>query len=99
MDMSVAFAIDHRSVADWPRSMLRGSAVKLLIRAADAVGAGGGSGSLVGAGVGAGAVGTGVFFLHPATLIISNIVNTAVPSVLGFSLISIVSPLLSLPSL
>jgi hypothetical protein len=43
IEMSVALATDHRSVADWPRSMDRGSAVKLLILGAPVDG-GGGSG-------------------------------------------------------
>ena len=38
MDMSVALAMDQRSVADCPRSMVLGSAVKSLIRAAAAGG-------------------------------------------------------------
>jgi hypothetical protein len=81
MEMSVAFATDHRSVADWPRSMVRGSAVKLLIRVVRAGGSGGGSTGLTGAagaGVGAGAF----FFPHPAGDKSSIEANTAAPSVL-----------------
>jgi hypothetical protein len=82
--------MDQRNVADWPRSMLRGSAVKLLIRAADGAGPGG---RVVGVFVGAdggGAVATGVFFLHPAEAASSTIVNTAALSVLGLILIRVV---------
>jgi hypothetical protein len=71
-------ATDQRSVADWPRSMFRGSAVKLLIRGAKAAGGGGGSGA--GAGAGGGGA-TGAFFPHPADTI-NRVVNTAALSVL-----------------
>jgi len=81
IEISVAFATDHRKVADWPRSMVRGSAVKLLIRAA-AGGAGAGAGAAAGAG--GGGAGTGAFFLHAATDIRSAAVNTTAPSVLVF---------------
>lgn len=84
MVISVAFATDQRSVADWPRSIFRGSAVKLLIRGASAAGGGGGSGA--GAGAGGGGA-TGAFFPHPATDTSSKAVNTATLSVLWFNLI------------
>ncbi len=79
--MSVALAIDQRKVADWPRSMVRGSAVKLLMRAAEGVG-GGGSTTFAGAGGGGG--GAGAFFLQPATDKNSIPANTAALSVLIF---------------
>ena len=82
--------MDQRKVADWPRSMLRGSAVKLLIRAADAVG-GGGAGGVVFVGAdGGGGGATGVFFLHPAEAANNTSVNTAALSVLGLILIRVV---------
>jgi hypothetical protein len=69
--------------------MLRGSAVKLLIRAADGAGGGGGGvGVFVGA-AGGGAVATGTFFLHPAEAVSSTSVNTAALSVLGLILIRV----------
>jgi hypothetical protein len=92
--MSVAFAIDHRSVADCPRSMLRGSAVKLLMRAAEEVGGGGEfkSPRFVGWGAGCG-LGIGVIFgLHPVAPTSNTIVNTAAPSVLG-SILILANPL------
>src|SRR5258706_14282720 len=82
MLISIAFATDQRSVADWPRSMVRGSAVKLLIRGAEATG-GGGSTVLVGAGGGGGG-GRGPFFFHPATEKSSIEANTPALSVLLF---------------
>jgi hypothetical protein len=86
--MSVAFAMPQRNVADCPRSMLRGSAVKLSIRAAPATGGGGVGVGVLSALGGGGGVDTGAFFgLHPAALISNNIVNTAALSVLGLILI------------
>jgi hypothetical protein len=79
--------IDQRNVADCPRSMLRGSAVKLLIRAADGDGGGAGAGFVFVGGAGGGAVGTGVFFLQPVEATSSTIANTAALSVLGLILI------------
>jgi hypothetical protein len=88
--MSVALAMDQRKVADWPRSMLRGSAVKLLIRGADTPGGGGGGVGVVFVGEdGGGAVVTGTFFLHPAEAASSTSVNTAALSVLGLILIRV----------
>jgi len=82
--------MDQRKVADWPRSMLRGSAVKLLIRAADTPGGGGAAGGVVLVGAdGGGAVATGIFFLHPAEAASSTIANTAALSVLGLILIRV----------
>jgi hypothetical protein len=75
-------AIDHRRVADWPRSIVRGSAVKLLMCAADGVG-GGGSVTFA-AGGGGGGAGAGAFFLQPATDKNSIVANTAALSVLVF---------------
>jgi hypothetical protein len=78
MDMSVAFATDQRNVADCPRSMVRGSAAKSLIRgAAD----GGGGASALGGGGGGGG-GTGAFFLQPAADKSKTVTNTAALSVL-----------------
>jgi hypothetical protein len=77
----VALPTDQRSVADCPRSMVRGSAVKLLIRTASA-GAGGGSDGGFGVGAGGGAVAIGVFFLQPDTDISSTVANIAALSVL-----------------
>jgi hypothetical protein len=59
MDISVALLMDQRNVADWPASMVEGSAVKLFIIAFG----GGGAGSCCGGGGGGGG---GAFFLHPA---------------------------------
>jgi hypothetical protein len=88
--MSVALEMDQRKVADWPRSMLRGSAVKLLIRGADTPGGGGaGGGSVLSPCVGGGAVATGVFFLHPAEAASNTSANTAALSVLGLILIRV----------
>ena len=79
MDMSVAFATDQRNVADWPRSMVLGSAVKSLIRtAADG---GGGAGAAAGGGGGGGG-GTGAFFLQLAADTSKTAANTAALSVL-----------------
>jgi len=79
MEMSVELPTDHRSVADCPRSMERGSPVKLLMRTARGAG-GGGSAVLVGpAVVGGGLFTIGAFFLHPAADIIKAAANTATP--------------------
>src|SRR5580692_11156491 len=64
--------------------MLRGSAVKLLIRTARLVGAGGVLLDAAGAGAGGGGAATGAFFLHPATEKISNAPNAAAHSVRDF---------------
>jgi hypothetical protein len=90
MDMLVEFATDQLNVADWPREIVCGSAVKLLIRAACGFGGGGGGGggasTLAGGGGGGGAA--GAFFLQPAAA--SNIIaantaaNTATLDVLLF---------------
>jgi hypothetical protein len=92
MEISVALATDQRKVADWPRSMLLGSAVKLLIRTPRA--AGGGAGLFVGAdvGVAGGGEATGAFFLHPATETISNAPNAAAQSVRDFMFIGCAFP-------
>jgi hypothetical protein len=66
MFMSVAPLMDHRSVEDCPGWMLDGSAVKLLITGADAVG--GGAISRAGGGGGGGG---GAFFEHPTANISS----------------------------
>jgi hypothetical protein len=58
--MSVASLVDQRSVEDCPRSIERGSAVKLAID-----GLAGGGGGAAGGGAGGGA-GAGAFFLQPA---------------------------------
>src|ERR1700685_2041016 len=93
MEISVALATDQRKVADCPRSMLLGSAVKLLIRAAVPVG-GGGSGGVVFAPAGVTGCGaaTGAFFLHPATETISNAPNAAAQSVRDFMFIGCAFP-------
>jgi len=77
--LSVALATDQVNVADWPRWMERGSAPKLVMRAAGAAGGGGGAGVTTGGGGGAGA---GTFFLHAVTVIINTTANTAALSVL-----------------
>jgi hypothetical protein len=65
--MSVALDTDHRSVDACPRSMLRGSAVKLAIAG---LGGGGGVSTFGGGGGGGG----GTFFLQPA---VENIITMA----------------------
>ena len=80
MVMSVAFATDQRSVALCPRSMLRGSPVKLLMlgRLPES---GGGSG-VARTGV-AGGGGAGAFFVQPAPSNAKPSVNpSAIPAVL-----------------
>src|SRR5580658_9197904 len=82
--MSVAFATDQRKVADCPRSMVAGSAVKVSIRAACGLGGGGGgggAGAAAGGGAGGGG-GAGVFFLQPAAATNNTAPNTAALSVL-----------------
>ncbi len=89
MEMSVALATDQLRVADWPRWMAAGSAVKLLILAACGLGGGGGGGGgvvLVGAGGGGGG-GAGAFFLHPAAANNRIAQNAAVLRVLLFKVI------------
>jgi hypothetical protein len=80
IDMFVAAATVHRSVADWPRWMVVGSAVKLSMRGGWAFGAGGGGGASTTGGGGGGAAAT--FFLHPAAASKSVAAHTAAPSVL-----------------
>src|SRR5579884_2583217 len=62
MRISVALLMDHRSVADWPRWIVVGSTVKLLM--VGLLGAGGGGSRIVVGGGGGG--GGGTFFLQPA---------------------------------
>jgi hypothetical protein len=62
MVISVAFVTAQRSVADCPRSIVEGSAVKLPMEGF--AGGGGGAGASFGGGGGGGG---GVFFLHPVT--------------------------------
>jgi hypothetical protein len=62
IDTSVALLVDHRSVEDWPRWMVDGSATKVEMD-----GFGGAGASLGGGGGGGGGAG-GVFFLHPAAI-------------------------------
>jgi hypothetical protein len=69
--MSVALLMDQLRVDDWPRSIVDGSAVKLLIAGRStlatvsaAAGAGGGGGG-----------GGGTFFLHPEANAISTSAN------------------------
>jgi hypothetical protein len=69
---SVAFDVDHRKVADCPRSIVDGSAVKLEITG-DAAG-GGATG--VGVGFGATGAGAGPFFLQPAAKRINTQLST-----------------------
>src|SRR5580658_18497 len=87
MDRSVALATDQLNVADCPRWMVCGSAVKLLMRAAWGLGGGGGGGggvsTLAGAGGGGGG-GAGAFFLQPAVASNNIAANTAAFSVLLF---------------
>jgi hypothetical protein len=69
MDISVALLMDQLNVDDWPRSMVDGSAVKLLMVARETLGAvaascGGGGGG-----------GGGTFFLQPGAT--TAIVNTS----------------------
>jgi hypothetical protein len=59
--------------------MERGSALKLVMRAA---GAGGGGGGGFGSSIFGGGAGAGTFFLHAVTVIINTIANTAALSVL-----------------
>jgi hypothetical protein len=59
--MSVASVTDQRSVADCPRSMEVGSALKEMLGAF-----GGGGVSFTAGGGGGGGAGGGTFFLHPA---------------------------------
>src|SRR5574340_1722247 len=61
MDTLVASVTDHRNVADCPRSIDVGSAVKDRIDGAAGGGGGGGASTLGGGGGGGG----GVFFLQP----------------------------------
>jgi hypothetical protein len=75
MDMSVALLMDQRSVADWPRSMLDGSAVKLLMTAREGPGVVDGGVFVTGGGGGGG----GGFFLHPAISINNESAMTTAP--------------------
>src|SRR5271155_4620555 len=88
MEMSVELPTDQRSVADCPRSMERGSPVKLLMRTARVAG-GGGSSVFVGAaaGVGGGVFTIGAFFLHPAADMIKAAANTATPNLVKTSVL------------
>jgi hypothetical protein len=67
MDMSVALLMDQLKVDDWPRSMVDGSAAKILISGFATVGA------TVGVVVVGGGGGGGAFFLQPwiKTMLIS----------------------------
>ena len=69
MDISVALLMDQRKVDDWPRSMVDGSAVKLLTVLSPTVGA------VAGAVLGGGGGGGGTFFLQPGATSAS--VNTS----------------------
>jgi hypothetical protein len=71
----VAFCDDQRSVADWPRSIVDGSTVKLEITGRAGAG-GGGAGCCLGAGGGGGA---GPFFLHPSATNNSEMVSRTTP--------------------
>jgi len=62
MEMSVAFSVLQRRVADCPRSMVEGSAVKTPITGFAGGGGGGGASTFGGGGGGGG----GAFFLQPA---------------------------------
>jgi hypothetical protein len=79
MFVSVALATDQVNVADWPRWIERGSAPKLVMRAAGAAGGGGGG---VGSTIFGGGAGAGTFFEHAVTVIINTTANTAALSVL-----------------
>ena len=86
MEMSVELATDQVNVADWPRWMVCGSAVKLLIRAASGLGGGGGGGGggVTTAAGGGGGGGAGAFFLQPTAATINIAANTAAFRVLVF---------------
>jgi hypothetical protein len=62
MATSVALPTSHRSVADWPRWIVDGSATNWAI---DGAAGGGGGGCSIGLGGGGG--GGATFFLHPET--------------------------------
>lgn len=85
MEISVALATDQLSVAGWPRWMVCGSTVKLLMRAPCGLGGGVvGAVPVVGAGGGGGG-GAGALFLWQPAASISNVAqNAAVDSVLLF---------------
>jgi hypothetical protein len=74
MDMSVALLMDQRRVADWPRSMVVGSTVKLLITAASTRGGGAGAGA-----GGGGGGGGGTFLPQADTKTISTNVSASAP--------------------
>jgi hypothetical protein len=57
-----ALLVAHRKVADWPRSIVLGSTVKLPITGLAGGGGGGGGGASVFGGGG----GAGTFFLQPS---------------------------------
>jgi hypothetical protein len=59
IEVSVALLTDHRSVEDWPRSIVEGSALNCEIAGFG----GGGGGGFTGGGGGGGGGATG--FLHP----------------------------------
>jgi hypothetical protein len=82
IDMFVAAATDQRNVADCPRWIVVGSAVKESMRGGCALGGGGGGVSTTGGGGGGGAAAT--FFLHPAVASKSAAANTTALSVLVF---------------
>src|ERR1700722_5589586 len=92
--MSVAPVMDHRKVEDWPASTVVGSAVKLLITGAEAVG--GSGGCCVGGGGGGGG---GTCFPQPTASNSSAETSSSMPALdacnLELSLI-LKSPLLSL---
>ncbi|HLK21626.1 MAG TPA: hypothetical protein VKT81_21905 [Bryobacteraceae bacterium] len=94
MDISVALLMDQLKVDDWPRSMVDGSAVKLLT---DALATLGGAGSVCGAGGGGGG---GTFFLQPgataANVNTSSVAANLEACNLSLTLIGEQSPLLSI---
>src|ERR1700728_2675573 len=94
MDISLPPVMDHRKVEDCPASTVVGSAVKLLITGAEAVG--GGGGCCVGGGGGGGG---GTFFPQPTPNNTSAESSSSMPALdacnLELSLI-LKSPLLSL---
>jgi hypothetical protein len=83
MEMSVASDTDQRSVADWPRSIVPGSAVNCL-----AGFGGGGAGASFGGGGGGGGGGS-TFFLHPAA---NNIKETDSNTALTFPVFILILP-------
>src|SRR5215472_15809662 len=85
--MSLALATDQLSVADCPRWIEDGSAVKLSMRGGCGLVGGGGGGSTLAAGGGGGGGATGALFLHPSTATSIVAANTAALSVPLFSLI------------